>query len=451
MGSDLIAWVQNLLGTLSGFGGEIFAGAILSGQQLAGLIGDLFQKADGLYKFLKASGSLDIVLGFAMSGPVGMMYFVMEHIYKALLDLWEWAKGIWGDILEGIINLPGLIAQAINNGIQTTVKALTGAKTGTPEEEAKKFGNIADTNAPPVGSSPEVIQAAALKTSHGLFPKSTDEELKDLTSQIYDYYNTPDGKTKDTRKARLNVRTKDETPDKVIPVGGVGKEVEANMEEQGLMNYFSPTNLMDDSGKKSLIDTVFQAVGLGGNGNNATPTAEPQAGTSPEPVTQATPEFVPGGKYQLITDPSVKLTGDEALKYGGLDPSNYVKIAHEGGESTSRGLVSVLPGEPIVPADLAQSSQLLDILGMIAYSPQAVMPQMQASTSAGGQSNAAPIPPINLNLNLGGLQISNASEGVNEDSVRRIVQDWLDKNLNNFEMTRIVEGLYSRGARYYNG
>ena len=425
MGKDLLSDVQALVGILSGFGGEFFAGAIISGGQLAGIIGDLFGKADGLYKYLKDSGSLDIVLGFAMSGPVGMMYFALDHIEKLLQGVWDWARGIWDSILEGIVNLPQNIADLINKVIDEGKSAVGLGAKGTLTEQSpadQQATWMASPNGPNAKdlegnrvygqASAADYTAAWTQASTGVGQKHTDSDeafaalVKTAQSFLSQNPTVVQGPEGDQTKFKEN------TPS--LGLGDANNTTGSTFLDQTLNLFHAPSYDYDPTTKR-WTGPIAGEQGV-----------DPYTGTMPE---RDVPKDIVAQRDQFYKAP--------------------VKTAHTGAESSSKGLISVLPGEPIVPADLAHSSQLLDILSMIATGPTAVMPQASESAGRGGGQPITIYAPVTNNL--GGVHVSGQTERIDEDSIMRKVQELLDKNLNKFELSRIIEEVYGRGARYYNG
>jgi len=216
IGQDMIGSVQALLGAMGQFGGDVFSGAIASATNLQQFIGDLFQTVDGLYKYLKETGNLDIVMAFAFGGPVGAMYEVMKDSYKSFMDFYDFIRGVWSDITD----LPGRIAEAIKNVPQEIFNAATGSG-ANPETEAKKLGNqIAnDENRPGADASNEEIAAYAKKRARELYDPEgktySDAQLQPIANDIYNYVKAIG--TQDEQHYKDNLNTK--TP--VIPIARV--------------------------------------------------------------------------------------------------------------------------------------------------------------------------------------------------------------------------------------
>jgi len=125
---------------------------------------------------------------------------------------------------------------------------------------------------------------------------------------------------------------------------------------------------------------------------------------------------------------------------------NWVPAAAEGGEVERSGLAVVHQGEPIVPADIAASSRLLDMLDLIANAPVGGDISTLGASARGPVSVSAP-----MTVNLGGVHISGQAGQIDEDSILRKVRDLLDQHLSRFELERLIEEVYVNTVRSQTG
>ena len=139
-----------------------------------------------------------------------------------------------------------------------------------------------------------------------------------------------------------------------------------------------------------------------------------------------------GGKYW----DSVKSTlGDGNAMQFLVDPIGAIlsPIASDkhatGGEVTKSGIAWVDEGEPIVPAEVARDSNLIDLL-------------RGASEGGGGAGD--------INVYLGGISVQ-AGAGADGYSLGRQIREALDRELSSFEFKSRVEQTVHRATRGYIG
>lgn len=190
---------------------------------------------------------------------------------------------------------------------------------------------------------------------------------------------------------------------------------------------------------RSLADAALWLKGKVTGSGEPTPSGESTPNTeTPAQAPSAPTSFEPDKIYQKKDDATVVITGEEANRYGGLKPADYIQKNALGGEVTKSGIGWIDIGEPIVPAEVARSSTLIDRLREIALgrsSPDA------GGSGAGDYSSGLHIDKVEINLQ--GQQ--------DAQSIAREVRSALDRELGSFEFGQKVEFAVHRANRAYRG
>ena len=175
-----------------------------------------------------------------------------------------------------------------------------------------------------------------------------------------------------------------------------------------------------------------------------TPTPTPTTDTTPSSPTPSSPTPITQYKSKIDGHIIDKKTYDNYL--GPDQQANYVP-AQKGGLITSSGGLIGHEGEPIIPAEIASSSRLQEILESLIDSPVAVMPPIDRSGGSSSQSS-----PIKVDINIGDISISGAAtEKLDESTIRRLFEEIVESKLNPFEIARAVEEVVKRGSAHYGG
>jgi len=319
MGQDLIQWFKDV-------GYWIDEGA----KGLGSFLGDSITQVNELYKGLKSgtgtniSNTLTIGLGVIL-GPFGLLVPILRNsmpiiqsetkiisdaitYIKNLLDEgWKTITGIYSkltDFVEKMKALPGDIANAIKN-----------------------LAGYGETS----GTTPQIADAAK-ELSKDVTKDTTDQQLSDMSKtkalELYPGYEEKD-------------------------LGGISGDI---------YNYLK--YMRDYGNDQKTIDRLLSKL----SGHTPTPNevkagANPNAGT-PTNMQQFAPGIETGGEYSQNVDRSVAMQNDQ----GENRPSiwNLFGSFASGGLISRSGLAMVHSGEPIIPAEVASSSRLQNVLESIA-------------------------------------------------------------------------------------
>ena len=226
MGKDLINDVQMLVGLLSSgavdLGGHFLNGAVQGVTVFEEVVGGAFEKADGFYKFLKDHDALDVVLGFAIGGPIGalitglplieahldpidsftkLIYYLIRELLTVYTDFVTWIKGVWDDIVGAILGIAKPITDELERlgnwsqgkGYQTNADIAKSQSTGSTTPAL----NLDTTQMPPgyktaPGEGDQLIIVGPDDKSIGAatYNHLPDNQNPDLMKRAWDDYYT---------------------------------------------------------------------------------------------------------------------------------------------------------------------------------------------------------------------------------------------------------------------
>ena len=485
IGKDLINDVQMLVGLLSGgaadLGGHFLQGAVQGVTVFEEVIGGAFEKADGLYKFLKAHDALDVVLGFAIGGPIGalitgipaieahldpidsftkLIYYLIRELLTADTDFVTWIKGVWSDVVNAVLG----IAKPITDELERLGNWFQGKGYQTNAELAKSQSaggttpalNLDTTQMPPgyktaPGEGDQLILVGPDGKSIGAatYNHLPDNQNPDLMKQAWDdyYKNHPDAKKPDTPTPSTPAPRNVLSDARAGLSQGVNNELQ-NQEQQFNAwdkNQVGPASASVDQGPVALFKYGYSAaMGLIDNlKGTPTPTPTPTTDTTPSSPTPSSPTPITQYKSKIDGHIIDKNTYDNYLVPD--QQLNYVP-AQKGGLITSSGGLIGHEGEPIIPAEIASSSRLQEILESLIDSPVAVMPPKESYSGGTAQP---------VVFNLGGISvpvtINGSTDKLDEDSIIQKIKDVLETRFNDFEMSRLIEEVVKRGSAHYGG
>lgn len=397
IGKDLIEGVKSLLDSLGLLGeGDFFSGLGAAIGKVSDLVAGLFDQIDTIYKMIKGGdvggalkGGASLMLKLS---PLGMVAGFSEallpskrvqdmilYVLQKMKDLWDgflrWMSDIWdviSKILDPIIKLFELVRE-----IKERVfgKGLTESELQKAFEAALKTGSNVGLS----GASQE--KAAALYGDVSGQKPLTKEEMDRL------------GITQIERNDAKAIYDKLMAGNAGIGTKGI-VDAAAKGAKQGL----------DDATKEAADNT---------NKNLADPKY--------------------GGSGFAAADWSIL----SPLKYGwnaltGAAGSVYNSVTKNaiGGEVTKSGLAWVDEKEPIVPAEIARSSVLIERLQEIA----------SGRGGSGGASNPAPNQ-INVYVT--------AAPGADGRALGQQIAEAVDQKLSDFEFKRRQEATHNRGNRAF--
>ena len=399
IGKDLIGGVKDLANYLGliGEGGDFFGGMVSGIESFAGRIGSLFDQVDNIYKMFKGgnlTGALagGLSLAFRVT-PIGMAAQFAESllpskrvqdmilfVLQKMKDLWDgftrWLNDIWqvvAKFLDPILKIFQYIKELkerILGGGGLTGDTLKKAFI----EALKSSGNAGLANA-----SPEKAEAIYGAIS-GEKPLTQDEKSRLQISDI---------ELADAKKAYDNLKS---------PAGtlGAGASTASGAFATGAKaGLDEATKEHSDKTNENLQDEKY-----GGSGFAA-------------------------ADWSVLTPLDYLYSGVKGAIGGVYD---YVTTNAIGGEVTKSGLAWIDEGEPIVPAEVARSSVLIDSLKSI------------ASGGGAGSSGGATV-------QIGEIKV--IASGGDANSIARQIKEALLREMDDFSFKSRVEAIVHRADRAY--
>lgn len=343
IGKDLIEGVKSLLEYLGllGEGGDFFGGLGKGVEFFTSKIGAAYDQVDAVYKMLKGGdigGALKGGLGLALKvTPIGMMASFAEallpskrvqdmilYVLQKMKDLWDgftrWLNDIWAVVAKFLDPLLKIFAYL-------------------KEIKEKFFGQTLS------GDELKKAFMEAISTKLGDRGKNAPEEAKDLlyklaSGQVAGKEQVAAEKALEEKTgfnwSDIEIKEAKEEYDKLKNGGGTG----------ALGNTLAdPLKAADDAIKGAIDTTINTAKNSGGLFDNS-------AAPKDESFIEASLR-----EYETLKK---KASGSLGAVY------DYLTKNDVGGEVTKSGLGWIDEGEPIVPAEVARSSVLIDSLRGIA-------------------------------------------------------------------------------------
>lgn len=429
IGKDIIATVKSILDYFGLLGEGDFLGGLGAGiMKVAGYIGNLFDQFDAIYTMVKGgdiAGALKGGLALALKiSPVGMTASFVEalrpgkrvqdmilYVLQKMKDLWDgftrWLSDIW-EVVEKLL-APILKLKDYLQGVYEKMFGGEGksgsALTAAVSEEIKKN--------PKFASLSEAQQEYLARTASGEKYWKNDETGK------YQYGATSPGEGWRDYTAEGSTQ---------ISAG----------EAIGISS-----SLIAEA--KAIADNLKNPKGVLNGGVSASGAASSAVSGAKESLEEDTAERAKKTQENLdkgmagtaAADWSVAtpfVAGAKALYSGGKSLYDYLTVNDVGGEVTKSGIAFVDEGEPIVPAEVARSSTLINSLRDIA-------------SSGGPSSTGGP-----ASLQIGEVHVHvDGGQGADAYSIAREIKAALEKELDDFTFGQKVERAVHRMNRAYTG
>ncbi len=432
IGKDLIAGVKQLLDYFGLLGeGDFLSGLGAGIMKVAGFIGGLFDQFDAIYKMVKGgdiAGALKGGLALALKiSPVGMTASFVEalrpgkrvqdmilYVLQKMKDLWDgftrWLTGIWevvDKLLEPILKLKEYLKGVYEKMFGGEGKSGSALTTAVSEEIKKN---------PAFAGLSEAQQEYLARTASG------EKYWKNDETGEYKYGATSPGKG--------------------------WRDYTAEGSTQISMNEAIGISSSLIADAKKIADNLKNPKGMFNGGVSISGAASSVASGINEGLEEDTAERVKKTQENLdkglsgtaAADWSVAtlvVAGAKALYSGGKHLYDYLTVNDVGGDVTKSGIAWVDEGEPIVPAEVARSSTLINSLRDIA-------------SSGGSGSNGGPV-----SLQVGEVHVHVEGQGANAyDIAREVAKEVraaLEKELDDFTFGQKVERAVHRMNRAYTG
>lgn len=422
IGKDIIATVKAILDYFGLLGeGDFLSGLGAGIMKVAGAIGGLFDQFDAIYKMVKGgdiAGALKGSLALALKiSPVGMTASFVEalrpgkrvqdmilYVLQKMKDLWDgftrWLTGIWevvDKLLEPILKLKEYLKGVYEKMFGGEGKEGSALVAATKAEISKRNEDY----------------AAGTNTNTAF--RGLSEEQKDFLAK----YGTGDASATSSIAHTLSL-TSNQLEE--------AKEVAEKLRHpKGMLN----------SGGAVLADAAYNAVKTAGDdvANKLSDlTGTTVVNTTKESkvwLNKDTGERLTDAEYTAQTTPGERTSGVWTYDSAGITTNAL------GGDVTKSGIAWVDEGEPIVPAEVARSSTLINSLKDIA-------------SSGGSGSNGGPV-----SLQVGEVHVHVEGQGANAydiaQEVAKEVKAALEKELDDFTFGQKVERAVHRMNRAYTG
>ena len=402
IGKDLISGLQSLMDSLGLLGsGDFMSGVGQAIEVITSAIAGVFDQVDRIYKLAKGGDILGAVKGgmelMIKLSPMGLAMGFLEAfkpskkvmdetlvILKKMKDLWDgfvrWLNDIYDSIksvVDGILALPGKLYEAIFG------------KKGTNESKTDKKEAVPGTTQGAAPGMPQPGQPVSkYLAEYWLGQGLTPQEIAERT--------TP-GTDAGSVAARKNIVY-------AITTG----------------NYGEVHGAGGDSSHKG-DNLISVAAG--------TPYSTPE--TTPGTRENKIQVYINGGLTPGAAAAVVDLqerSGSSTMGHSGID---FIPVNAKGGEVTESGLAWVDEGEPIVPAEVARSSGLIDALRGIATGE---------SSSGRGEGG--------ITVNLGNITV-NPGQGSDAYSIARDLKNAILREFESSEFEGQVERILHRKNRGY--
>ncbi len=391
IGKDLIAGFNELLKSLGLVEGTDFMSGLGAGIEfITSRVATLYDMLDAVYKMAKGGdilgamrGGMEVALRIT---PIGMALAITEGMMpqKRVQDLILWVLQKANDTWAGFIRW----LQDIYDGIRGLLDPLVGIYNTVKGLYDKYFGNITKT---PEETRKRLIEALN-KNIATQNERSTPEQKEWLARYAMGEEN-PMGMT--AHEAGVSTH-----------------QVEAAREEYEKL-------MSGQSTAKPLISTPAAIQEADKKINEIAREGQEKADEA-----IANRDFLGfmANQYSM----GAQVIG--AMGGGLLDWITGGKKYATGGEVTKSGLAWVDEGEPIVPAEVARDSNLIDLL--------------RGASEGGGSGD--------INVYLGGITVQ-AGAGADGYSLGRQIREALDRELSSFEFKNRVEQTVHRATRGYIG
>lgn len=392
IGKDLIAGFNELLKSLGMFEGTDFMGGLGEGIEfITSRVADLFDKLDAVYKMAKGGdilgamrGGMEVALRIT---PIGMALAITEGMMpqKRVQDLILWVLQKANDTWNGFIRW----LQDIYDGIRGLLDPLVGIYNTVKGLYDKYFGSV---------------------------PKTPEETQKRLIEALDKHIATRNERTTPEQKEWLaRYAMGEETPMGMTShqVGVSTHQIEAAREEYEKL-------MSGQSTAKPLISTPAAIQEADKKINEIAREGQEKADEA-----IANRDFVGFMANQYYMGAHVI----GAMGGGLVDWITGGKKYATGGEVTKSGLAWVDEGEPIVPAEVARDSNLIDLL-------------RGASEGGGGAGG---------NFTIQNLNVSVPAGSSDPYTFARQFRDALVNELDNPAVKAKIEQVYHRANRGYIG
>lgn len=432
IGKDIIATVKAILDYFGLLGeGDFLSGLGAGIMKVAGFIGNLFDQFDAIYKMVKGgdiAGALKGGLALALKiSPVGMTASFVEalrpgkrvqdmilYVLQKMKDLWDgftrWLTGIWevvDKLLEPILKLKEYLQGVYEKMFGGEGKSGSALTTAVSEEIKKN---------PAFAGLSEAQQEYLARTASG------EKYWKNDETGEYKYGATSPGEGWRDYTAEGSTQ---------ISMG----------EAIGISS-----NLIDEA--KKIADNLKNPKGMLNGGVSTSGAASSAVSGARKSLEEDTAERAKKTQENLDKGLSGTAAADWSAAtpfvamgkaaYGGLvGLYDYLTVNDVGGDVTKSGIAWVDEGEPIVPAEVARSSTLINSLKDIA-------------SSGGSGSNGGPV-----SLQVGEVHVHVEGQGANAyDIAREVAKEVraaLEKELDDFTFGQKVERAVHRMNRAYTG
>lgn len=440
IGKDIIATVKAILDYFGLLGeGDFLSGLGAGIMKVAGFIGNLFDQFDAIYKMVKGgdiAGALKGGLALALKiSPVGMTASFVEalrpgkrvqdmilYVLQKMKDLWDgftrWLTGIWevvDKLLEPILKLKEYLKGVYEKMFGSEGKSGSALTTAVSEEIKKN---------PAFAGLSEAQQEYLARTASG------EKYWKNDETGEYKYGATSPG------EGWRDYTAEGSTQISMGEAIGISSSLIADAKKIA-DNLKNPKGMLD-SGGAVLADAAYNAVknvadeGVKKFSDLTGITAVNTTKESKVWLNKDTGERLTDAEYTAQTTPGERTSGKWKL----LDATEITTNAL-GGDVTKSGIAWVDEGEPIVPAEVARSSTLINSLKDIA-------------SSGGSGSNGGPV-----SLQVGEVHVHVEGQGANAydiaQEVAKEVKAALEKELDDFTFGQKVERAVHRMNRAYTG
>ena len=400
IGKDLIAGFNDLLKSLGMVEGTDFMGGLGEGiEAITSRVAELFDKFDALYKMAKGGDLMGALRGgmelaFSIT-PMGTAMAITEGMMpqKRILDLILWVLQKANDTWDGFVRWLQDIYEGINN-LLDPVRNIFEAIKGLYD---KYFGNIPTTHEEKVQDLIKALEKNPITET------ATPMQLEWLARYALgeekplgmDYRQAGVGEPR--MRAAREEREKQESRASGLPIPAPLQQA------------------LDDAGE--VQETTNEEI--------INIAAENQPKLDEAAAEGDLPKFLYNmyGMSVAMTWDALTGTWDAGKAFvGGLLEKHAT-----GGEVTKAGLAWVDEGEPIVPAEVARDSNLIDLL---------------RGASEGGLEGG---------INLGGIVVNVSGAGGDGYELGRKIAETINKELSSFEFKNRVEQVVHRANRGYIG
>jgi hypothetical protein len=426
MGKDMIAGFTELLNTIGllGEGTDLMGGLGAGIETVTGHVARLFDMLDAVYKMAKsgdilgaARGGLELILRMS---PTGMALAVAESlapqkkVQDAILwvlqkanDMWvsfiHWLQGIYDgikDLLSPIVKLK----EIIENRLPDWAKNVLGISTKEEQPNGSVGGGFGQSQGGGGGGSG--AREGALPTFEG----------------FKEYVET-------ARKGTDNHRSFAKFSDEVLQAAFT--EAQTGVPQpHPYVDEYEYNRVVDVGYKEYLKSGESESGGSSGSKPTAAQDVYDKAKEIVEDEVKRFQENVQERDVAGLLIDALSMKNRVLGAAGGSVIDWVLGNKHAaGGEVTKSGLAWVDEGEPIVPAEVARDSNLIDLL--------------RGASDGGGATG---------DITLGGITVHvNAGAGTDGYALGRQIKEVLERELSSFEFKTRVEQVIHRANRGYIG